>query len=310
MLNGGYSYRERLPRAASERLIVAYLAERYRHSSERAWRERVEQGQVLVDGVAVGASRKLAQGETLVWHRPPWREPKAPTGFAILYRDEDLIAVAKPSGLPTMPGASFLERTLLYRVRSVDASAAPLHRLGRGTSGIVLFTRNSAARRSMTAAWQAGQVERHYRALVQGNFPTGEQVIEEPIGLVSHSILDSIAARNPGGKPARTHARLLEARGASSLVAVRIETGRSHQIRIHLAAKGHPLVGDSLYPSGGIPKEGETTLPGELGYWLHALNLRFPHPRDGRKISIDCESPRPLRLSAKKAIRRVNTDER
>ncbi len=310
MLNGGYSYRERLPRSASGRLVLAYLAERYRHSSERAWRERIEHGQILVDGVAVGVSRKLSQGETLVWDRPPWREPEAPTGFAILYRDEDLIAVAKPSGLPTMPGASFLERTLLYRVRSVDALASPLHRLGRGTSGIVLFTRNSAARRSMTSAWQTGRVELRYRALVEGDFPTGEHVIEEPIGLVPHSRLDSVAAKSPGGKPARTHARLLEARGASSLVAVRIETGRPHQNRIHLAARGHPLVGDPLYPSGGIPEEGETALPGETGYWLHALNLRFPHPRDGREISIDCQSPPPLRLSDKKALRRVNADER
>lgn len=279
MLNGGYSYRERLPRSASGRRVLAYLAERYRHSSERAWRERIEQGQVLVDGVAV------------------------------LYRDEDLIAVAKPSGLPTMPGASFLERTLLYRVRSVDALAAPLHRLGRGTSGIVLFTRNRAARRSMTSAWQAGRVERRYRALVEGDFPTGEHVIDEPIGPVPHSRLDSVAARSPGGKPARTHARLLEARGASSLVAVRIETGCSHQIRIHLATRGHPLVGDPLYPSGGVPEKGETALPGELGYWLHAMNLRFPHPRDGREVSIDCQSPPPLRLSDKKALRQVDTDE-
>ena len=197
-----------------------------------------------------------------------------------------------------MPGASFLERTLLFRVRSVDERAAPLHRLGRGTSGIVLFTRNRNARRFMTSAWQAGRVERRYRALVEGEFPKGARTINEPIGLVPHARLGSIAAPHPEGKPARTHASLLEARDASSLVDVRIETGRSHQIRIHLAALGYPLVGDPLYPIGGVPRKDETALPGDLGYWLHALNVRFPRPNDGREVSIDCHPPPPLRTRA------------
>ncbi len=289
-LNRGFRYRERLGSAAEGRTLLHYLSERYRHSSPLEWQQRIEGGLVLVEGAPARVDRALAAGETLVWNRPPWREPRAPTSFAVLYEDEDVLGVAKPAGLPTLPGGSFLENTLFERVRRRYPGASPLHRLGRGTSGIVLFALNSAARRALTRSWE-NEVERNYRALVTGRFPPGETILEHRIGLVPHPLLGSVHAVSATGKRARSRVLLLEHREDRSLVEIEIETGRTHQIRIHLAAAGHPLVGEPLYPTGGVPPPEASALPGSTGYHLHAHRVRFPHPRTSKEVVILCGPP-------------------
>jgi 23S rRNA pseudouridine1911/1915/1917 synthase len=296
-LNRGYVYRERLGPAARGRTLLAYLSERYPHSSPLEWRARIEGGLVLIDGVAAESGRKLSPGESLAWNRPPWREPEAPTGFAVLYQDRDVLAVAKPAGLPTLPGGGFVENTLLHRVRRSYPKASPLHRLGRGTSGIVLFALNPEARRALVERWE-DEVERGYRGIVQGAFPAGETTIELPIGPVPHPLLRSVHGVSPAGKRARTRARLVEERGDRSLVEIEIGTGRTNQIRIHLAATGHPLVGDRLYVAGGVPAPGGTALPGEPGYQLHAHRVRFPHPREPGTVEVHCGPTPPYRGAA------------
>jgi 23S rRNA pseudouridine1911/1915/1917 synthase len=280
MLNSGFDYRERLGRRAAGRTVFAYLSDRYRHSSPREWRRRIEAGQVFIEGAPAAAEGELASGETLVFRRPPWREPEAPTSFAVFYRDHDLLAVAKPAGLPTLPGGGFLENTLLRRVRRVAPGASPLRRLGRGTSGLVLFTLNRTARRVLASAWARGEVERGYRAIVSGAFPQGETILDFPIGPVPHPVLGSVAGVNAKGKRARSRVRLIEHRGETSLVEVSIETGRTNQIRIHLATFGYPLAGDRLYGANGA------ALPGETGYLLHAHRLAFRHPRSSAPVEI------------------------
>lgn len=289
-LNRGFRYRERLGETARGRTLLAYLSARYRHSSTAEWRHRIEGGLVLVEGAPARPDRALAPGESLVWNRPPWQEPHAPLSFAVLYEDEDVLGVAKPAGLPTLPGGSFLENTLLARVGRRYPGASPLHRLGRGTSGIVLFARSPDARRALTRCWK-DEVERSYRAVVTGLFPEGETILEHPIGLVPHSLLGSVYAVSATGKRARSRARLLEHRENLSLVEIDIETGRTHQIRIHLAAAGHPLAGDPLYPQGGVPPPEGDVLPGATGYRLHAHRVRFPHPRTSREVVIHCGPP-------------------
>lgn len=297
--NAGFRYRERVGAAHEGKSVLDYLADRYRHSSEASWRERIEAGRVRLDGEVVTPKTRLVPGRELCWHRPPWREPEAPSSFAVLHRDDDVLAVAKPKGLQAMPGAGFLERTLLRRVGRAFPGATPLHRLGRGTSGITLFARTPDSRRSLTSAWQEGRVLRRYRALVSGRLPFLEATLDHPIGFVAHPLLGEVAARSPSGKRAASHCRLVEHREESSLVEVTLDTGRTHQIRIHLAACGHPLVGDRLYRAGGTPDPGTRTLPGELGYHLHAHEVRFPRPRASGDVTIECQPPALLREGAR-----------
>lgn len=116
-----------------------------------------------------------------------------------------------------------------------------------------------------------------------------------PIGPVPHPLLGSLYAASLQGKPALSHVRVLERRADSFLCDVRIATGRSHQIRIHLAAAGHPLVGDTLYGPGGLPAPDSRALPGDPGYLLHAAELSFRHPGTGCEVVLECEPPLLLR---------------
>jgi 23S rRNA pseudouridine1911/1915/1917 synthase len=293
--NQGYEYRERLDIDADGQTLLAYLSRRHRHSSQAEWTARIAAGQVLIDARPMPVESVLHRGSTLVWRRPPWVEPDAPRSFSILYEDEDLLAVAKPAGLPTLPGANFLQATLLHQVRIYAPDAAPLHRLGRWTSGIVLCARSQNARAHVMRQWSAHQVGKRYRALAAGTPDVDEITVSTPIGPVPHALLGMLHAATAGGKPAFSRVTVLERRAAAFVCDVRIATGRPHQIRIHLAAAGHPLLGDPLYGVGGVPAADTRALPGDPGYHLHAAELRVRHPRSGRELVIACEPPPLLR---------------
>ena len=293
--NEGFEYRERIDVDVEGEELLDYLARRYRHTSRSEWRERIEAGRVLLDSGRVGPRAALRRGQTLVWRRPPWEEPEAPTCFAVLFEDDALLAVAKPAGLPTLPGAGFLENTLLRRVRAQAPEASPAHRLGRWTSGVVLFAKTAAARADLTRQWAARSVIKRYRALATGVAPRRSFTIDEAIGPVPHVLLGTVHAVSAAAKPASSHVELVEQRAGSFLCDVRIETGRPHQIRIHLAAAGHPLVGDPLYVAGGVPPAGCRALPGDPGYQLHAAELTLRHPQTGDPITVSCAPPPILR---------------
>ncbi len=296
-LNHGFEYREVLGADAAGLRIIDYLTKCYPGFPREVWLDRIESGRVLLDGIPSMQNAILRPGQHLSWLRPPWEEPEAPLSFAILYQDAHLLAVAKPRGLPTNPGGGgFMEHTLLSLVRRHFPGASPLHRLGRGTSGIVLFAATQEAASKTSRAWRGGEILKVYRALATGS-PAGDEFeVDTPIGPVPHGILKTIHAACPLGKPAHSHIRVLERRHSCSLLQIRITTGRPHQIRIHLAAAGHPLVGDSLYTAGGVPAENSRALPGDLGYHLHNALLGFPHPATGKWTEIDCMPPPLLRL--------------
>lgn len=255
-----------------------------------------------LDGEVTAAEAVLRAGQRLRWDRPPWREPPVPLDAAVLHEDDLLLAVAKPRGLPTLPGGGlYLEHTLLAVVRRRAPEASPVHRLGRDTSGVVLFARTRAAGPRVQAAFQARPVEKIYRALCTGHPAADAFAVAAPIGEVAHPLLGTVHAAAVGGRAAMSRVRVLErrsgGRGAEALVEVAIETGRPHQIRIHLAYAGHPLVGDPLYGPGGLPSPGSRALPGDPGYLLHAMRLVLAHPLDGTRLVIECAPPAPLRTS-------------
>jgi 23S rRNA pseudouridine1911/1915/1917 synthase len=296
-LNDGCEYREQLGTDADGRTVLSYLSRRYCHSSPAEWAARIAAGHVLIDSQPAHSESVLRRGSELVWQRPPWIEPDAPRSFTVLYEDEDVLAVAKPAGLPTLPGANFLKTTLLYLVRAYAPDAAPLHRLGRWTSGLVLCARNHTARMELMRQWSSKKVGKRYRALANGLPAFDETTVSAPIGLVPHALLGSLHAATPNGRPSSSQVIVLERYVDSFLCDVRIATGRPHQIRIHLAAAGHPLKGDPLYGAGGLPAPETRALPGDPGYHLHSAELSFLHPGTGREVVIQCEPPPLLRLS-------------
>jgi 23S rRNA pseudouridine1911/1915/1917 synthase len=295
-VNSGFEYRDEIGAGGAGLTVLAYLVARYRHSSESTWRERIARGEVRLAGACADPSDLLPAGAVLTWRRPSWEEPAVPLSFAVLFRDADLLAVAKPAGLPSVPNGGFLEHTLLHQVQRRFPEATALHRLGRGTSGLVLFARSDRARRSLAAAWRRGEVKKLYRALVTGSPAEDEFTVTAPIGPVPHPTLGRVHAASAEGKPAVSYVRVLCRRERDALVEVAIPTGRPHQIRIHLAAAGHPLMDDPLYGVGGVPGPGAAR-PGDLGYRLHAWLLSFAHPASGAPVTLECPPPPALSLA-------------
>lgn len=295
-MNDGFEYREQVGPEAAGESVLHYLARRHAHSSEGVWSSRIAAGEVRVGGGPSGPLRVLRAGDVVAWRRPPWEEPAAPLAFAVLHRDAAILAVAKPRGLPSIPNGGFLTHTLLHLVRVCYPDATPMHRLGRATSGLVLFARTASARRALATAWRERRVEKVYRALVTGVPKRPRFSISSPIGRVPHPRLGFVHAATPSGKAALSHVNVLGVRDGNAIVEVSIPTGRPHQIRIHLAAAGHPLVGDPLYVIGGGPGE-DPGLPGDPGYRLHAHRLTLAHPVTLQALELECPVPAALWIS-------------
>jgi 23S rRNA pseudouridine1911/1915/1917 synthase len=312
-MNQGWIYREQVKPVHAGLTILAYYSQQYGHSSTETWQERIEAGQILLDGQLVTINTRLSVGQKLTYYRPPWEEPAVPLDFQVLYEDPEVLIVAKPSGLPVLPGGGFLEHTLLGQLKQCypQETPVPIHRLGRGTSGVMVLARSPLARSCLSQQMRDRQIRKTYRALIsQGSFPD-LRTITQPIGKISHPLLGHIYAATPDGLFAQSDCQVLERRPSSTLLEVTILTGRPHQIRIHLAAAGFPLVGDPLYRSGGLPHVpqeisfahqatsiGEKLpVPGNCGYYLHAHQISFTHPRTGQGMHFVCPAPEVLRAS-------------
>ncbi len=293
VLNRGWSYREQVGPDATGQTVLGYLTATRLHSSEKVWASRIERGEVEVDGILARGDGTLRAGQTVTWNRPPWDEPQVPTNFDIVFEDDSIIVINKPSGLPTMPAGGFLDQTLLALIRQGFPGASPLHRLGRHTSGLVVFARTRDAASHLARSWRDRDVKKTYRALGLGSTRTEMFVIDVPIGPVPHPLLGTVQAAREGGKPSHSVALVLEQRHDRTLFHVDITTGRPHQIRIHMAYAGHPLVGDPLYETGGALKH-HPGLPGDGGYLLHAEKLQFTHPLTGERMSLAATPPPEL----------------
>mgnify|MGYP006272448153 FL=1 len=319
-LNQGYVYRDRIDQGGER--VSAFLAARYPHVSQSGWIERLVAGELWCNGRQLQADAALAPGDRLAWHRPPWQEAAVPVlqRHAVVFDDGDLLVLNKPSGLPVLPAGGFLEHTLLRQLEGwhtqgvLDPAAGlprPVHRLGRFTSGLLVCARRPASRAWLSALLREGTAaagaaaptcRKLYRALTQPlptDWAPGEtRLQQQPIGRRPHPLLGAIwcaaAADDPAPLAASSTITLLERRHDSCLVEVWIATGRPHQIRIHTAALGAPLLGDPLYGPGGLARP--EALPGDGGYLLHAHRLALPLA-DGRRLELEAPPPAGLCLS-------------
>ncbi len=256
----------------------------------------------MLNGLPASPGQVLTRGDSLLYHRLPWEEPDAPTDFVTLLEDDDVLVLAKPSGLPVLPGGLFLENTLLHLVRERHGpGSSPLHRLGRGTSGAILFTRNRPAARSLAKAMAERRIVKVYLALASGTGMPEAFTVDAPIGPVPHTLPATVNAYRADGRPSLSHVRVVRRlpEEKAAVLEVTIPTGRPHQIRIHLSYAGYPLVGDPLYRIGGIPRadgvdEELTTTPGATGYLLHSWKIRFPHPAKPGDVEVVCPPPTTL----------------
>ena len=301
-MNQGWIYREQVKQVDAGLSALDYYTQRYRHSSREEWQAKIAAGQVLLDEQAIAPETILQTGQWLAYHRPPWQEPEAPLAFEVLYEDEDLLVVAKPAGLPVLPGAGFLEHTLLGQLqqRYPHDTPVPIHRLGRGTSGLVLLARSPLAKTHLSQQMRKRQIHKVYRALVGVGDMPDQFSLTQAIGKIPHPVLGYIYAASPDGLYSRSEVQVLKRKPDSTLLEVTILTGRPHQIRIHLAVAGFPLLGDPLYGVGGVPllkASNETArlpVPGDCGYHLHAYHLRFIHPKTKDCIRMICPAPAEL----------------
>lgn len=307
-MNNGWVYQDKINKSAAGQTVLNYYAGRYQHSTIAQWQTRIESGQILLNQKQTTTSTKLKPGDKLSYHRPPWQEPQVPLDFQILYQDQDLLIIDKPSGLPVLAGGGFLEHTLWFQLqtRFPKQTPIPIHRLGRGTSGLMILARTPTAKSKLSQQMRSRQITKIYQAIAQGIITQDQLTIEQPIGKIPHPILGYIYGATPDGKYARSDCQVIDQQGDHTLVMVKILTGRPHQIRIHLAAAGNPLLGDPLYPIGGIPRGTSSTAkknhsnttpttnlitPGDCGYYLHAYQLEFLHPSSQQKLIFSAPLP-------------------
>ena len=221
--NQGYRYRQVVGPLALGQTAHSYLVSVF-HSSAEQWRSRLDAGEVLLNDVQAHWCQPVIPGQTLIWNRPPWMEEATPQEYGIIYQDETLLVVDKPSGLPTLPGGGFYRNTLLSLVRADFPGARPLHRLGR-TSGLVLFAMDTKTASTLHRRWP--KVLKQYQALSAGVARGTGSDIRCPIGPVDHDRLGKVHAASPMGKSARSLARVLQRRLDSTIFEVDLMTRTS-----------------------------------------------------------------------------------
>jgi 23S rRNA pseudouridine1911/1915/1917 synthase len=261
------------------------------------------------DGRIARAASVVRAGETIVLRRPAPIEPAVPRTFDVLYEDERVLVVDKPAGLPMHTTAKFWRNTLtaLLRERYPDEQMEVAHRIDRETSGVLLVARDRQAASFLTRAFARRVVDKVYLALVKGAPPEAGR-IDLPLKLLDTPthVMMGAAGDDPKGLPAATRFRVLRRFAAHALCEAHPETGRQHQIRVHFAALGHPIVGDKLYGAGealfmraceeGVTDALLSEFDGLARHALHAHRLTFPHPSSGRPLTV--ESPLPPDLVA------------
>lgn len=273
--------------------LDAWLAARLEGVTRSGAARLLEQGAVTVNGEPAAKSLRLRGGERVLVEIPqPEPVEAVPQNIPlnVVYEDADVIAVNKPAGMVVHPAPGHpngtLVNALLWHCRGalsgINGAARPgiVHRIDRDTSGLIIAAKNDAAHQALAAQLQDHTLSRIYRCLVVGAPREDAGTVDAPIG---RSTKDrKKMAVTPTGRPAVTHWEVLERLRGCTDLQCRLETGRTHQIRVHMAYIGHPVLGDPAYG---------TSLPGLTGQCLHAVGLRFVHPRTGEVVELSCPLP-------------------
>jgi 23S rRNA pseudouridine1911/1915/1917 synthase len=270
-----------------------YLALQLPECSRTQLQRLLQEGQVQATQANPTPSYRIRCGDRITVHLPPPR-PARPGAEAldipIVYEDEALLVINKPAGLVVHPAPGHATGTLVNALlfhcptlSGVGGEERPgiVHRLDKDTSGLLLVAKHDRSHRHLAAQLQTHQVQRRYLAVVRGRLPALQGTIQAPIGRHPHE-RQKMAVVERGGRVACTHYHVLEAWGPLSLVQLSLETGRTHQIRVHLAHINHPVIGDPIYGMGPIRLPGRAGLEQALQTFprqaLHAAQLRFLHP--------------------------------
>jgi 23S rRNA pseudouridine1911/1915/1917 synthase len=297
----------RLPPQAAGRRLDQALAEALPEFSRSRLKRWIDEGRMRVDG-RLPRPRDIVAGGERVELDAPDEDAVAPVAqplpLAVAWEDEDVIVVDKPAGLVVHPGAGNPDHTLQNALLARDARLAKLpragivHRLDKDTTGLLIVAKREAARMALAEALAAREIHREYQAVCVGVMTAGGKV-DAPID--RHPVDRLRMAVRQSGREAVTHYRVIERFRRHTWVRVTLETGRTHQIRLHLSHAGYPLVGDPVYgrrlaiPRGATPELAEA-LRGFRRQALHAARIRFPHPRDGHVV--DVASPLPADFKA------------
>lgn len=282
--------------AAGER-IDSYIANHLDGPSRSFVQRLIEQGEVILNGkVLTSKKEKLKANDEIEISIPEPEELKIEAEdipLDIVYEDEDVLVVNKPRGMVVHPAVGNYTGTLVNAIMhhckdslsGINGVVRPgiVHRIDKDTSGLLMIAKNDKAHESLSAQLKEHSITRRYVALVYNNIKQDEGTIHEPIGRDPKNRLRQ-AVTYTGSKDAITHYKVLERFGAYTLVQCQLETGRTHQIRVHMAYIKHPLVGDQVYG----PKKGKIKIEGQM---LHAKVLGFVHPSTGEYMEFDSEIP-------------------
>jgi 23S rRNA pseudouridine1911/1915/1917 synthase len=302
----------RVPRELAGRSLLEYLTQRFRYHDAAAWRAHIEAGRVTVDGRGARATQLVGRG-SLVSFEPPTAEPEIPRELHLVHEEESFLVVEKPAGLVCHADGAFQQNTFLRELerqlsareqRHVQLRLA--HRLDRETSGLLVVARSAEAARRFERQFTLGSVEKRYLALVRG-LPASERFeVALPIGFAARSAIAIRRSAESDAREARdahTAFEVLERRSDRSLVRCTPTTGRTHQIRVHLEAVGHPVLGDKLYGvpderylawvhavKAGAPFDAVATFGAEHQL-LHAAEIAFAHPLTGEPLHFAARWP-------------------
>jgi 23S rRNA pseudouridine1911/1915/1917 synthase len=277
--------------------LDAFLAQHAAAPSRAAAQRMLEAGRVAVDGIQRAKNHRMNGSETVSVEGEPAAPPAPPPqiAFEVVYEDDDLLVVDKPAGIVTHPAPGHDGPTLAEALTGVAKGGEDpdrigiVHRLDRDTSGLLIVTKTEEAHAEMQRMMKAREVRREYLALVEGLPDADSGTIDAPIGRDRiRRTLQSTRTDNP--REAVTHFEVLERHARTALLRVRLETGRTHQIRAHLTAIGHPVAGDVAYGGG---KSGARL--GLERQFLHADKLMFSHPMGRGQVTCESKPPEPLR---------------